>query len=47
MMLKIQLCITGINYILEYIKIENTYLKFYKYFCNITVFTLYKFGERK
>ncbi len=47
MMLKIQLCITGINYILKYIKIENTYLKFYKYFCNITVFTLYKFGERK
>ncbi len=27
MMLKIQLCITGINYILKYIKIENGYFK--------------------
>ncbi len=27
MMLKIQLCITGINYILKYIKIENSYFK--------------------
>ncbi len=28
MMLKIQLCITEINYILKYIKIENNYFKF-------------------
>ncbi len=27
MMLKIQLCFTGINYILKYIKIETFYLK--------------------
>ncbi len=27
MMLKIQLCITGINNILKYIKIENNYFK--------------------
>ncbi len=27
MMLKIQLCITGINYILKYIQIENSYFK--------------------
>ncbi len=27
MMLKIQLCITGINYILEYIHIESSYFK--------------------
>ncbi len=27
MMLKIQLCITGINSILKYIKIENIYFK--------------------
>ncbi len=27
MMLKIQLCITGMNYILKYIKIENFYFK--------------------
>ncbi len=27
MMLKIQLCITGINYILKYSKVENSYLK--------------------
>ncbi len=26
-MLKIQLCITGINYILKYIKLENSYFK--------------------
>ncbi len=25
--IKIQLCFTGINYILKYIKIENSYLK--------------------
>ncbi len=35
--LKIQLCITGINYILKYIHIENMYFKFH----NITVFTIY------
>ncbi len=28
MMLKIQLCFTGINYILKYIKIETFYFKF-------------------
>ncbi len=27
MMLKIQFCFTGINYILKYIKIENFYFK--------------------
>ncbi len=27
MKLKIQLCFTGINYILKYIKIENIYFK--------------------
>ncbi len=27
MMLKIQLCITGINYILQYIQTENSYFK--------------------
>ncbi len=27
MMLKIQLCITGMNYILKYIKTENFYFK--------------------
>ncbi len=27
MMLKIQLCFTGMNYILKYIKIENIYFK--------------------
>ncbi len=26
-MLKIQLCITGINYILKYIQIENSYFE--------------------
>ncbi len=28
MMLKIQLCITGMNYILKYIKIESCYYRF-------------------
>ncbi len=28
MMLKSQLCFTGINYILKYVKIENFYFKF-------------------
>ncbi len=32
MTLKIQLCFTGINYILKYIKIENFYFKLQKYF---------------
>ncbi len=36
MMLKIQLCITGINYISKYIKSEKSYFKFY----TITVFTV-------
>ncbi len=35
MMLKIQLCITGINYFLKYIQIENIYFK-----CN-DMFLLY------
>ncbi len=40
-MLKIQLCMTGINYILKYIQIENNYLKIVITFYNITVL-LYK-----
>ncbi len=32
MMLKIQLCITEINYILTYIHLENSYLKLLQYF---------------
>ncbi len=38
MMLKIQFYITGINYILQYIKIENSYLKLYKYFTMLLFF---------
>ncbi len=37
-MLKIQLCIKAINYILEYVQIENSYLKLQIKFHNITVF---------
>ncbi len=39
MMLKIQLCITGINYILKYIKIEKSYFnysnisQYYGFYC--------------
>ncbi len=34
MMLKIQLCITGINTIVQYITVGNSYFNY----CNITVF---------
>ncbi len=40
MMLKIQRCMTGINYILKNITMENSYLKFYEYF-TIYIFFLY------
>ncbi len=40
MMLKIQLSITGINYILKYIKIEKSYFN-YSNFLNITVSTVF------
>ncbi len=42
MMLKIQLCITGINSILQYILIENSY--FFSNCNNITVFTVFLNG---
>ncbi len=50
-MLKIQLCITGINYNLTYIQIENSYLKLQYYF-TILLFLLYfnnkcSLGEQK
>ncbi len=38
MMLQIQLCVTGINYILKYIQIKNVFL--IVIFHNITVFTV-------
>ncbi len=38
MMLEIQFCITAIHYILQYIHIENNYLKLYGYFTFSTVF---------
>ncbi len=34
-MLKIQIYITGINYILQYVQIENSYLKLLNCFYNI------------
>ncbi len=37
MMLKIQLCFTEINYIVEYIKIENCYFKS-QYFTELLLF---------
>jgi len=37
-MLKIQLSITGINYILKHIQIEDGYFKLYKYVCNIAIY---------
>ncbi len=40
MMLKIQRCVTEINYILNYIKIKNLYFKLQKYF-TILKFFLY------
>jgi len=39
MMLKIQFCITGINCILKYIKIENHYFSIVIISPNINVFT--------
>ncbi len=36
-----KLCITGINYILEFIQIENSYLNLYKKNHNIIVFTVF------
>ncbi len=41
MMLKIQLRITEINYILKYIQIENSYFKLIIAFFNIFVFTVF------
>ncbi len=44
MMLKIQLCITGINYILKYIQIENIFfviIVIVIILYNITEFTVY------
>ncbi len=40
MMLKIQLYITGINYILKHIQIKSSYFKLYKYF-TILLFLLF------
>ncbi len=36
---KTQLCITGINYILKYIQIEKSYLKF-KFYFKVSVFLI-------
>ncbi len=36
-----KLCITGINYILEFIQIENSYLNLYKKKITILLFLLY------
>ncbi len=44
MTLKIQLCFTGINYILKYIKIGNFYFKLQKYFTILlceTIFSIF------
>ncbi len=41
MMLKIQLCITGVNYILQYIQIENRNVKLWEGNNNMTVFTVF------
>ncbi len=40
MMLKIQLCMTGINYILKYIEIENKSFEIVIIFHNINVFAV-------
>ncbi len=40
-MLNIQFCITGINYTLKYIQIENSSLEIVIIFHNITVFTVF------
>ncbi len=45
MMLKIQLRITKINYILQYIQMENTYFKLQKYF-TILLFFYHVFNEQ-
>ncbi len=42
MMLKIQLCFTGINNILKYIKIEYCYFKMQQYFKNIFFIYIFK-----
>jgi len=42
MKLKILLCITGINYILKYITIENYILQYYCLYC---IFDLINAGE--
>ncbi len=51
MMLKIQLCITGINYILTYIQIENSYLKLQYYFTILLIWLYFNnkcsLGEQK
>ncbi len=41
MMLKIQRCVTEINYVLKYIKPENIYVKLYNY-SDFTVFFIKK-----
>jgi len=41
MMLKIQLCITGINYILKYITIANSYFKLKQYFTILLFFSAF------
>ncbi len=40
-MLKIQLCITGINYILKYIKIEINYFKLQYYFTILMFYCIF------
>jgi len=44
-MLKIQLYITGINYILKYIQIENRYFKLNKYFTIVLFYLLDQINE--
>ncbi len=50
-MLKIQLCITEINYILTYIQIENSYLKLQYYFAILLILLYFNnkcsLGEQK
>ncbi len=41
MMLKIQLCNTEINYILQYIQIENGYLHFLEYFTILLFYCIF------
>ncbi len=42
-LLKFQLCITGINYILKYIAIENSHFKLYQYFTILQIILLFLF----